>query len=493
MKSLVFSHTSTWPSHHAESIEIALSEQEYGNNVIFLSCVGSLATCPANPSHKEYMCKICRSQTKYTKYKILSNKVRHIDLDILDGTHKAQEFNSIESLKKFELHMVPFGNMVYSTLTSEFNDSFFDVVKHKNKINKLLKNAIDLYNYGLRLIKSDGIDKIYIWNGRRSCDAPLVYAAKHSGIQYAVFISGGSRNSLLVRDETLTVHDIPSARDELKEITGKIESNVDRFSITKGAVNYFNYSSGSCQSDTVNYVGFYQFSKNFDKTDISTLNAKTGRQIIAVFIGTYSEYAGVPGYDNPDNFCNNFYEGVSFLQENLHRINNAELRIRWHPNSRHLRGNERDKLEKIIERGSCISNVQHIPPKSNFNTYGLINSCDICVGFGTSVSVESCLYGKPTIFIGNNMFENLDCFYKPNSYEELIELLNSTLTVKNFDHALAWGYYFSNFGNRKYKNLEQKQNNYFYYKGKRVASLITTIRMTLGKIKRLARSIKLIK
>ena len=138
MKSLVFSHTSTWPSHHAESIEIALSEQEYGNNVIFLSCVGSLATCPANPSHKEYMCKICRSQTKYTKYKILSNKVRHIDLDILDGTHKAQEFNSIESLKKFELHMVPFGNMVYSTLTSEFNDSFFDVVKHKNKINKLL-------------------------------------------------------------------------------------------------------------------------------------------------------------------------------------------------------------------------------------------------------------------------------------------------------------------------------------------------------------------
>ncbi len=148
-------------------------------------------------------------------------------------------------------------------------------------------------------------------------------------------------------------------------------------------------------------------------------------------------------------------------------------------------------MANIIERGNQINNVQHIPPESNFNTYDLIDSCDVCVGFGTSVSVESCLYGKPAIFLGNNMFEDLDCFYKPNSYEELIELLNSTLTVKNFDHALAWGYYFSNFGNREYKHLEQRQSNYFYYKGKRVASLIMTIRMYLGKIKRLVNSIKL--
>ena len=491
MKSLVFSHTATWPSHHAESIEIALSEKALGNEVVFLSCTGSLATCPANPTHKEYICKICRSQTAYTKSKVLPGKVKFTDLNIQESTYLIQEFNSIDSLKKYELHAVPFGNMVYSTLTTELNDSFFDVIKYRDKVNKILENAIGLYEYGLKLIENYHIDHIYVWNGRRSCDGPLVYAAKHSGIKYTTFISGGKYNSLLTRYNSLTVHDIPSAKNELKEIIDKIEHNIDRFSIVKDAVNFFDYASGNGGSGSMNYLGYYQFSQNFDKIKRPIVSEKANKKIIAVFTGTYSEFAGVPGYDDPDNFCNNFYEGVSFLQENLHRIPNTELRIRWHPNSRHLKGNERDKLANIIERGNQINNVQHIPPESNFNTYDLINSCDVCVGFGTSVSIESCLYGKPAIFLGNNMFEDLDCFYKPNSYEMLIELLNSTLTVKNFDHALAWGYYFSNFGNREYKHLEQRQNNYFYYKGKRVASLVIAIRMYLGKIRRLVNSIKL--
>jgi hypothetical protein len=491
MKSLVFSHTPTWRSHHAESIEIALSEQELGNDVMFLSCTGSLATCPANSSHKEHICKVCRSQTAYTKSKVLPGEVKFMDLDIQESDHAIQEFSSIDSLKKFELHTVPFGNMVYSTLTSELNDSFFDVIKYRDKINKLIKNAVGLYEYGLKLIKSHKIEHVYIWNGRRSCDGPLAYAAKNSDIEYTTFISGARYNSLLTRHNSLTVHDIPAAKMELKQIIHKMNNSANRFSIVKGAVSYFDYASGGSKDNTLNYLGYYQFSQGFNKASRHIINKKSDKKVIAVFTGTYSEFAGVPGYDNPDNFCNNFYEGVSFLQENLHHIPNAELQIRWHPNSRHLNGNERDKLANIIERGNQINNVQHIPPESNFNTYDLIDSCDVCVGFGTSVSVESCLYGKPAIFLGNNMFEDLDCFYKPNSYEELIELLNSTLTVKNFDHALAWGYYFSNFGNREYEHLEQRQNNYFYYKGKRVASLVIAIRMYLGKIRRLVNSIKL--
>jgi hypothetical protein len=491
MKSLVFSHTATWPSHHAESIEIALSEKELGNEVMFLSCTGSLVTCPANPSHKEYICIICRSQTEYTKSKVLPTEVIFTDLDIQDSAYVIQNFSSIDSLKFFELHTVPFGNMVYSTLTSELNDSFFDVIKYKDEINKLLENAIGLYEYGLKLIKNHHIDHIYVWNGRRSCDGPLVYAAKQSGIQYTTFISGGRYNSVLTRHNSLSVHDLPAAKMELKKIINKMNNSTNRFSIVKGAVSYFDYASGGSKDNALNYLGYYQFSQGFNKASRHIINKVSDKKVIAVFTGTYSEFAGVPGYDNPDNFCNNFYEGVSFLQENLHRIPNAELQIRWHPNSRHLKGNERDKLANIIERGNQINNVQHIPPESNFNTYDLIDSCDVCVGFGTSVSVESCLYGKPAIFLGNNMFEGLDCFYKPNSYEELIDLLNSTLTVKNFDHALAWGYYFSNFGNQEYKHLVQRQSNYFYYEGKRVASLIITIRMYLGKIKRLVNSIKL--
>jgi len=484
MKSLVFSHTATWPIHHAESIEISLSERKLGNEVVFLSCTGSLKTCPAFAIPTKKNCKVCCAQTSYTKSKVLPIEIELMDLDIQKYHYSYQEFNSIDGLKSFELHKVPFGNMVYSTITSELNDSFFDVIKHKDKINKLLENAIGLYQYGIKIIKKNSIDQVYVWNGRRSCDGPLVYAAKHSGIKYSTFISGGSYNSLLVRHNSLSVHDLPAAKNELLEVVNKIKNNIDKFSITKSALNYFNFSSGNPSIDNINHVGFYQFSKHFNKTDKSAISVQKGKRVIAVFTGTYSEFAGVPGYDNPDNFCNNFYEGVSFIQENLHRIPNAELHIRWHPNSRNLKGNERDKLVNIVERGRQIDNVYHISPESNFNTYDLIHAADNCIGFGTSVSIEACLYGKPTIFIGNNIFEDLDCFYRPNSYDELIEILNTNLKVKDFDHALAWGYYFSNFGSQIYKHLNQQQEKTFYYKGRRVANLRFSIRTILGRIKR---------
>ena len=484
MKSLVFSHTATWPIHHAESIEIALSERNLGNEVVFLSCTGSLKTCPVFPTPTKKNCKVCCAQTSYTKSKILPSEIELIDLDIQKHHYSYQQFNSINDLKSFELYKVPFGNMVYSTITTELNDSFFDVTKYKDKINILLENAVGLYLFGIKIIKKNSIDQVYVWNGRRSCDGPLLYAAKHSGIKYSTYISGGSNNSLLVRQNSLTVHDIPAAKNDLQEVVYKIKHNIDRSSITKKAINYFNFTSGKSSSDDINHAGFYQFSKNFIKTDKSKISAHKGKRVIAVFTGTYSEFAGVPGYDNPDNFCNNFYEGVSFIQENLHRIPNAELHIRWHPNSRNLRGNEREKLVNIIERGRQIDNVYHIHPESNFNTYDLIHAADYCIGFGTSVSIEACLYGKPSIFIGNNIFEDLDCFYKPNSYDELIELLNTNLKVKSLDHALAWGYYFSNFGSQMYKHLNQQKKGTFYYKGRRVANLRFSIRMILGRFKR---------
>jgi len=485
MKSLVFSHTPTWPFHHAESVEIALAEYELGNDVLYLSCVGSLKTCPAYATPTNKKCKICRSQTKYTKSKILPNQIKLLDLDIRKTNYTYEYFDSIYSLKTFELDTIPYGRMVYSTLTSELNDSFFDVFEQRDRIVTLIDNAIGLYEYGLKIIKEHEIDQVYVWNGRRSCDGPLLYAAKTSGIKYASFISGGKSNSLLIRHESLIVQDVPAAKNELLEVINNIEKNKDQFNITQGAINYFNYSSGKSVVNAVNHMGFYQFSKGFEKKLENFRFSLTKNNIIAVFIGTYAEFAGVPGYDDPDSFCKDFYEGISFLQENVYRIKNAELHIRWHPNSRNLKGNEYKKLLNIIERGREIDNVHHITPESDFNTYDLIDAAHKCIGFGTSVSVETCLYGKPTIFIGNNIFEDLDCFYKPNSYEELIEMLNSELETKSFNHALAWGFYLSNFSTTTFKQVFQKKPNFFYYKNRRLANSRFTIRLFLGRIKRI--------
>lgn len=485
MKKLVFSHVATWPSHHAESVEIALTEHSNGHEVFFLSCVGSLKTCPANAANSKVLCKVCRLQTRHTESTVLPPEIHLIHLQIEDFDYTAPKFASTDELAAYEYKSVPVGSMVYSTLTSELEDSFFDTLQHKPRIEELLKNAIGLYETGKDLIVKEGIEHVYVWNGRRSCDGPLTYAARHQNIGFTTFISGGKYNSILTRENTHTVHDIDSAKAELNKIVHDIDQNRNRFEIIRDGVNFFDFASGGRSNKKMNYLGYYQFSQGFDKSlTPADLNKASPRKIISVFTGTYSEFAGVPGYDDAGGFCKNFYEGVSFLQENIHKIENAELWIRWHPNSRRLQGNEKKKLKSIIERGSRIEGVNHIPPESNFNTYDLINRCDVAVCFGTSVSVESCLYGKPAIFIGRNMFEGLDCFYKPKSYQELLDLLNSDLKPRNFDHALAWGYFFSSFGNKQYQHLVQKGRNLFYYKTTRLLSPLLAIKRYLGMARR---------
>jgi len=481
VKILIFSHVSTWPSHHAEAIEIALNETKNGNEVIFVSCKGDLVTCPANPEHRELICMMCRNQSKKTKSIINSDLITFVDLNIYPETLE-YKFNDLEQLKSFETNDFPIGRMVYSTLTTNLNDSFFSVKIHEVTLNTLINNGIGLYKSIQKLILDEKIELLYAWNGRRSCDGPAVYAAKNLNIGYKTFISGGKYNSILIREGSETVHDVKEAVMEMNAISKDYKNSKKKYEITKGAINYFDFASGGKKDENVNYLGYYTYSQLFkdDKTAINSNNKK----ILGIFIGTYSEYAGVPGFDSDNNYCKDFYEGIDFFHNNSHRLKNYEIIIRWHPNSRYLNGNEKEKLEKLILNSKKYNNVKHISPDSDFNTYNLIKNCYVAIGFGTSVTIEACLHGKPSIFVGNNLFEGLDCFYKPESYSELLELLENELSPKSFNDALVWGYYFQNFGNLDFKHLDQKLSNIFYLDNKRVISNLLFLKLKLGKVKR---------
>ena len=185
MRVLIFSNVAAWPSHHAESVEIALAQIDAGNEVIYLSCMGALASCPANPHKLENICKGCRRQSKRTTEKILPDGIRSRDLEIQEPSYEHQDFASIEELKSYEIDGVPFGAMVYPTLTAALNDSFYDVKKYSGRINELLKNSIGLYFSGLKIIEEEGIDRVFVleWktvNGgsfdiRRFCQRGSVY------------------------------------------------------------------------------------------------------------------------------------------------------------------------------------------------------------------------------------------------------------------------------------------------------------------------------
>jgi hypothetical protein len=482
MKCLVFSHVALWAAHHAETVEMALNEYNAGNEVIFLSCTGALATCPANPFKKEALCKTCRKQTEYTKSKILPKEIIKIDLKFeTNEERRISRISSIEDLRKIELNGFPIGMLVYSTYATNLYDSFFITKNHINQLNILINNSIELYQYGLYFIKTNVVEKLYIWNGRRSCEGPLIYAAKELGVSYSTFISGGKYNSILIR-ENAGVHDIEASKKDLSISIFNLKNNCNRYEIVNDGLKYFDYMGNKNDFKSINKTNTYQFSKTFDKQNSLELT-NCGKKLIGVFVGTYTEFAGLTDYDIHGSWCNNFYEGVEYLQNNLCELPNHKIVVRWHPNSRHLKENEYKRMNKVIQDGLHINGITHIPSESRFNTYELIDACDISLCFGTSVAIESCLYGKPTIFIGHNMFEDLECFYKPTSYQDMVQALKSDVPIGNFDHALVWGYYFSNFGNYLYKFLKQRSKENFFYENKRLLVSDIYYRRLLGEIK----------
>jgi hypothetical protein len=462
----IFSEVPLWTSHHAEAVEIGLQNLVKNNFVHFISCKGALEGCPANRKKNPLLCLVCKSQTNYTNIKFLNQKNVVSSTIELDKSIKHKfVFKDIKELQDFSYKKVPIGNMVYSTIVTELNDSFFKLSEHNDRVNKLVLNAIRIYEFTYDYLKNHNIERIYVWNGRRSCDGPSIYAAKNLNIDYFPFISGGGYNKILIRENVDTVHDVPSAIKDLEVIKNDFKNKNKREKLTERAKTYFKVANGEEENkgekEQINYLGYYQFSRDF-KNDLDFFKKYENKRIIAVFTGTYFEFAGVPGYDTAKDFCKSFYDGVEFLQQPSIIPKDSIIVVRWHPNSRSIKGEEKERLNNLIN--SAPENVIHILPESNFSSYALIDHCQKTIVFGSSISIEACLRRKPVLFVGRNMFQNLDCFEIPSSFEDIKSfILSNSNKLGSYEDALAWGTYFSSFGNYSFEQLNQRSPKEFYY------------------------------
>lgn len=486
MNIAIFSHVPIWTAHHAESVEIALDEANQGNKVFYISCDENVSGCPANPLKKKYLCNICQRQTRHSEKKILIHtNIFPEKLDLSNYSNSlSYKFESYSDLQSFRYKGISLGNLVYSTLVTELNDSFFSTYKYRNRIEELLNNSISIYENSMIFFNKKDIHKAYAWNGRRSSDGAFLMAAKSKGINYSPFISGGGYNKILVRDNSDTVHDIPKAINEIKEIKRRLEDKKYASKLKKRAEDFFNVASGQsinrAEKKEINYLGYYQFSSKYKRNKKFYSNFK-GKKIISAFTGTYSEFAGVEGYDTSNDFCKDFYEGISYLHKQDKISSNEVLVVRWHPNSRHIKGNERKKMMDLINNSP--KNVFHVPPDSDFDSYELIENSEKIICFGSSISVEASLRQKSVIFIGRNMFQDLSCFERAEKYEDIDNFLKNNEKKLDYLDALSWGAYFSSFGNKEFRFVKQVSPKVFTYKNTQLKSLemriLSFIRYTL--------------
>lgn len=463
----IFSNVPLWTTHFAEVLELAIKQSE-DNKVVIYSCNRVIEGCPANPGKNKLLCTFCRTQTNYSKKKLMHFGIEFRDIDKMNIPESQIKFqpDSHRSLSNFEYNGYPVGRLTYSTLASETLDTYFDLQEQGKRVEKIINNGVSLYEYFKEQIKTEKFDELYAWNGRRHSDGSALNAAKNTGIKYVSFISGGGYNAILVRENCETINDIAAAKNDMELIEKELSNPEKRAALVSKGLAYLYRNQSPSQSLEMNFVGFYAFHEKFSVDSIYKKRLE-GRDFIVLFVGTFFEFAGIPGFDNSQSVFGNFYQSIEEINKGNLLDEQTTLVIRWHPNAINAKGNEKLKISELIEQSP--KNILHIPPSSNMDSYWLIENSSKVVSLGSSIALEAAIRGKPTAFIGNNLFENLTSFVRISSWKDLQEFFNNgRVQPEYFDGSIIWGVFFSSFGKLKFERLHQKSPGKFYFKGKSI-------------------------
>lgn len=457
MAELIFSHTPIWEQHHAQSIEIALKLKKKDKKVFFLSCDASLYSCPANFEHKESICKKCLLQTNRTINNFLDPKIINLNLN-LKIKKKKYFLKNINDVFNYNYNGQNIGPCALSTLVGEKYQSYYlNFSKVKKEIYQELDFATSLYDRAIEIIKENNIKTVYVWNGRRSSDAPFIMAAQKLNITAYSYISGGRTNDYICQP-TLGVHDLSFNKILIENLYKK--SSKKKF--LQDSKSFFDYMRGYIKK---NYAyGYYQFSKEFKKNQ-KFASDKSKKNLVIFTSSMWEYYSLSKDFFQFGNRKIDHYQLLNKVIHNKYIKDNFNIYVRWHPNLAISGLEEKLVINKIIKNSR---HVYHYIPESNANSYDLIDFSNYVLTFGSTIGVEATYYGKPSILYGRSYYEDTDAVYVVRNINQLTNLLKTKLIPKNKVNAMKYGYWDRNRGNQKFENLYHDNNYHWYYKNMRI-------------------------
>lgn len=451
----IFSNTALWHKHYAEAVEIALKRRERGDSVFFYQCRGELLGCPANPYREEAKCLNCIDQSSYVIEKFLP----FADVVTFDRWEEQKlpetisEFapKSKDELESIDLGGFPIGGLVASQVADDLSDGLFEPNSLSTRIAALMDSAYRLFGSAKHLLTTKRIDVAYVWNGRRASDGPVVYASKESGLEYRTFISGPALGTY-IEPESISVQAMDFQKSGLLGLKKRATENLRfRDSMTENANAFFrNQKSGNNQG-----LGLYNFGENLSSV-FSPLSIKP---VLSIFPSCGWEKVGQQEFEN--GVYDSEYQGLESLLGNAAITSEFEVVVRWHPNLQNVQGREKIRIEAIQK--NFEKSIRFISPASSTSTYSLIEESELVLTFGSTVGVEACYYGKPSICVGPAVYDCLEVAYFPKTPDELEDLILNWRRCKvgNFTDALVFGAFMKDLGSVEFEFLKLSNRRFF--------------------------------
>jgi FkbM family methyltransferase len=419
--------------HHAETIELVHSLFNRGDQVFVLTCRGALVSCAANPSHDRYLCFRCTLQSDYSSRNLLPHSINHLTLtlDAEVTQDNLLEFTSIQDFTNYTFEGVPLGRMALSQLVDDYSDVFLPLKVVNTKGITLIQNGQKLYLAAIDFFKTNKIQEVYVWNGRRVSEGPLLYAAKALGIEHFAYISGSEPNKYsLIKG--LGVHSTSARTKYILEVLSDLSNSRDAVNLKSAAKSFYELQEFGVQRDLA--------ARKFvdDKTFLPNGVFRTNRLIkLAVFTSSFWEWVGNPEHVEVPVEFQDPYKVIEKLLSNDQIMNNAEIVVRWHPNLRNAGEIEKSEMLRIIKISH--PNVIHVMPESNQDSYQILDEADVVLTNGSTIGVEASYRRKPSILAGFAVYQGIGATHEPANFEQLVDLILSKPKAVGYREAVAFG------------------------------------------------------
>lgn len=440
MKILFICFSSLPDYHFYTDLELILDSVENKHDVTILHCGGVLESCFFHNVKTLANCYHCK--TKFiNNVEELNKKNKIVNIEFLEDNIKLPldikyDFDSIKELKEYKIDNIDFGMAVASSLISTLREHNIDTRKNARLIKIYLKSSLKIYFATKNYLEKNRPDLVYIFNGRFSETRPIIRICKNMGINFYTHERGGSLNKYELFENTLP-HDFDYITDEINKYWNRNDINKEKI-----ANEWLEKRMGAIDTS------WYSFIKDQEKGSLPT-NFESNKENISIFNSSEDEFAAIdekikmPIYDSQ-------FEAIKKIVEHFKDNKDIHFYLRVHPNLKNLKNTQTREINELKEYN--FSNLTIISSNDKVDTYKLISLSSKIITFGSTVGIEAVLLNKPSIMIGNALYEKLDCTYNPQNEKDLFDLiLNFELPSKSRDNALKYAYWEATHGyNFKY-------------------------------------------
>ena len=452
MKKLFLSNMGLAPLHFGTELELIDKAINNGDEVYVLKCDGKLSSCFFNPCHNLLGCSICisRTNTFHEKLNIPVENIFSIQPLLDYSTFKTPKFSSLKTLIDYKFDGVNIGRGIASSVISLERD--YDVLNNENRLKlidiqaKMSVNA--LLNYK-KVIEKIQPDEVYLFNGRFAEQFPLVDYCQQKGIKFYTFERGANNQKYQLFEDSLP-HSIIARKKIMDQLwaTGNIKENAE---IGK---RWFEAKRKGTNTDDKNYLkkqSANSLPKGFD----------TNKRNIAIFNSSEDEMKAIGEWEN--DMYSNQNEAIKLILNHFKANPDFHFYLRMHPNLGKVDNIQTKELYEL-----SLPNFTLIHPFDPVDSFAMVEHCEKTITFGSTIGAEASFWGKPSILFGRSFYEDLDCVYRPNSKEELFQLIaTKDLAPKPKINVLKYGYFINTFGTATQKfKFDGKLNSTF--KGEKI-------------------------